>query len=429
MIVFFQLYIIANYLIEVPPKKKVGKINVLIIILLVVFDLIRFLYFGEIIINCYDIYIYTGMAIVIMLYAVGKIKFLSFLIGIHIFASFISMLIAGLTMALLSAPIDHVVTNPFYSVLAGSLSLPVLIILSYMLKRIDVKINFNFLNQGEFKLISISLIGLGFYIASLLRFGSNDVTTIGGKVANIMAIIGGILVIYISFILIMKENKLKKIERIRKLQESIISQQELYYTSLQKQEKETKKFRHDIANHLICINELIKLKEYLELEEYVLELTKTSNEIQVDSNINTGSNVVNAILYGLLTEYGDLNTEIKWNGLIPTNLKITNKDLSILFSNLLTNAFEAVDRCLQDKLLEVEIGATDGDCYIMIKNSFNRDLIIEGEKIKTTKEDSRNHGYGLQVINDIVTKYNGQKNIFHEEKEFIVEITFLDVIY
>jgi len=110
-------------------------------------------------------------------------------------------------------------------------------------------------------------------------------------------------------------------------------------------------------------------------------------------------------------------------------MKMPNKDIAVLFMNLLKNAFEATSICLGAKCVEVRIDATANSFYLLVKNNYIRDLLIENEKIKTSKKGQRNHGYGLQIVRDVVKKYDEQVHISHDNNEFSVEITFFGEIY
>lgn len=103
---------------------------------------------------------------------------------------------------------------------------------------------------------------------------------------------------------------------------------------------------------------------------------------------------------------------------------ISDRELSIIICNLITNAIEAVEKV---KYGEKYIGfyVKEGKIFnfITVKNSCISDEVnFMGEKIITSKKDKKNHGFGLKNIKNIVEKNYGEIEYKIEKNIFIVEI-------
>jgi len=422
LVEFAKLYIVVFYIFNIPKKRSVWLLNLVIVSSLLFVDIWRLLYFDWRLIGYHnDVYIYAGLSLIVMLYVVNKPKFLPILIVIHFLSSFIDLIISGFFITALSIDIQIIAVNPFYRVMVTLPSVLLLTITAYAVKRLNLKIDDGALSRKEMNLITISLLALGFYVVSL--------QTVEGQFANLMVTVGGFAVICIILTLILKDNRFKKAEDLRIIQEEILVQQQSYHEAFLEREEETRKFRHDITHHFNCMSQLIEEKKYLQLENYFANLNDDIFKIQSYIGTDTGSSVVNAILFSLKTQYNDEDVDVKWIGVIPKNMRIPDKDIAMLFMNLLTNAFEATSVCLDDKRIEIRIDTTDSSFYLMVKNNYAGGLIIENEKIKTSKKDQRNHGYGLQIVKDVVKKYNGQIHFSNDKNVFGVEITFSGEIY
>ena len=72
------------------------------------------------------------------------------------------------------------------------------------------------------------------------------------------------------------------------------------------------------------------------------ELDNSIVEIQDSLGNETGSDLVNAVLLGLCSQYKNSDIKRNWIGYIPNNINIIGKDLVVLFLNLFKNAFELV---------------------------------------------------------------------------------------
>ena len=80
-------------------------------------------------------------------------------------------------------------------------------------------------------------------------------------------------------------------------------------------------------------------------------------------------------------------------------------DLCIIFSNLLSNAFEAAEKC-DDKWVNVEIIKLNSNLYMKILNAATTEpVIIDGSFVSSKQGDG--HGYGVKNIRRSVEKYRG----------------------
>ena len=106
-----------------------------------------------------------------------------------------------------------------------------------------------------------------------------------------------------------------------------------------------------------------------------------------------------------------------------------------MLSNLLDNAIEATsDERLRDldpayRKIVLELKKTDKFFLISLTNPCAEKVNIVNGMVKTSKEDSRNHGFGLKNIRSAAENYDGELSIFCEERpygyEFRSDIIFL----
>jgi len=144
--------------------------------------------------------------------------------------------------------------------------------------------------------------------------------------------------------------------------------------------------------------------------------------------IKTGSDFVDANLNELLANPNYANVKFNRNWNIPSNLAIEAVDITSLFVNLITNAFEATVQS-SNQYVQISIKAYHNFLYILIENSYKGDLKFENERLGTTKPNKADHGYGSLIIAEIVDKYGGRLEFKPEDEKFSVEITFGRNIY
>lgn len=160
------------------------------------------------------------------------------------------------------------------------------------------------------------------------------------------------------------------------------------------------KYRLHLALSYIESGDILTLKSYLQdilAESYAKdELLYTDNAL-IDGIL--GSKAAFAKQQGIV-----LDLLIESNVFIP----VSDMDFYILFGNALDNAVEANLRGAGmpgDKYIKIVIRQNDGGLYMHISNPVFEKL---DEGFRTSKTDAENHGYGLQSINSIIQKYDGQ---------------------
>ena len=117
------------------------------------------------------------------------------------------------------------------------------------------------------------------------------------------------------------------------------------------------------------------------------------------------------------------NIDFKVNLNIPEDINIDNLDLSIVIGNCVENAIEACKKIMDNskKYINIKAEIKEFQLVVKIKNSFNGQVIKEGNIIKTSK-NGEGHGIGLSNVRKITEKYNGYFNVKYNENEFEVHI-------
>ncbi len=174
-----------------------------------------------------------------------------------------------------------------------------------------------------------------------------------------------------------------------------------YFSELKENETELRKIKHDISGCLETMKEIIYTEKDTEKAQHFFdELSMTLG------NITTGfyckNSLINAIIISkskICDKQGiRLSAEIK----IPEALNISDTDICRILVNMLDNAIEANEKEDKNKFIDLSIKENDGFIYLSTLNPFS------GENIgSTTKENKKEHGYGLRILNDFAQKYDG----------------------
>lgn len=107
---------------------------------------------------------------------------------------------------------------------------------------------------------------------------------------------------------------------------------------------------------------------------------------------------------------------------------MSDVDVYSLLGNIIDNAIEAVLQ-LENKerrTIAVTINNHAGIITIASKNYYEGQILIKNGHFISKKGDSNNHGFGMQSINTIVKKYNGNLEISTEDQVFDLHISFVE---
>ena len=430
VIEFVKIYIVAFHILNLQKKKSVKTLNAVAICFLLVADISRIIHQGMVSEYFTRPFISLGAVLIVMLlvmpYSMGKLKGLLLLLGIHFFTHLIDLLIGGLIISILPISMYEIMKRWLYVKAIAIISIPLLIFLSYIVKRNYVDLNLKLLNKKELFLLIVGILLSGYYITALQIQGDGSMGM--SQLFGVAAGLGNILVIVIVVVLVIKMNEVKMVKYDRGMQDKLMKEQNSRYLSLLEQDKETRKYRHDMNVRLQVLSYLLIEKKLDELQEQINSLILDFNELQKETRINTGSEIVNVVLSDLKAQYEEACIKLEWLGKIPENIKITNNDVAILFSNLLRNAFEATMKYEGEKVINIQTTLKGSRFYASVKNRCTAGAVSDDNHLETNKKDKLNHGYGIGIIKEIVEKYGGHATFSSNNEVFMAEVIFSDII-
>lgn len=232
-----------------------------------------------------------------------------------------------------------------------------------------------------------------------------------------------ICVLVVFFIYIKNVNE--KLEQTAETERKLKEMQEKYYEAMLKREEETRKYRHDLKNHLICLDGLAREEHAEKTAVYVGSMLKQAAFVQ-QKFYDTGNKILDSLVnyYGAIIEP---DAKLTVSGKIARDLELTDADLCTVFGNLLQNAAEGLTQ-VQNEEKYIRVQLEQGREYLRIKIENSASLTeITGEQflnkfLKTTKRDKRNHGIGIRNVRDTLKRYSGTLAVKREPRKFIAEI-------
>lgn len=198
--------------------------------------------------------------------------------------------------------------------------------------------------------------------------------------------------------------------------------QKNYYEELEQNQKQIRKFRHDMNNHLSVVGYLLQKGELQKARDY---FDKISVYMQTANRKFCENSVVNAVLnakYNLMT---DTKIDGFFHISIDKLLFIDDVSLCTLFANTLDNAIEACQKieAPDRRKLELKCRYTENGYFSLeLINSKINEIVVQKNQYISDKEDKSAHGIGISSIRDIVEKYEGTLDISYDDTSFKVVI-------
>jgi len=357
---------------------------------------------------------YTVLMYVVFLLSLQEKKNTGWVIFIHLAITLIDMLISCVVMLVYPISGKQMSEHPVLVILLNAISMVVLLLVCFMHKRKKEK--------NQMLVYSDAVIFIVCAIALLIMIAPVQLNMLGDHFELGLLSTGLAAVVIVVSLFMLRYKKQREFAGLEnEMVQSLMKAQEAYYTTLLQKEEETKAFRHDVKEHIFCMQTLNREKRYEELDSYLLQMEQNIREIS--PRFTTGNAYINLILSDLSAQLEDVKVE--WIGKVP-ELSMETIDICSMFYNLLKNAFEAAHMA-NDKTVHVIIRLLENNLLVNVRNNYYEIDFEEGYGYRTTKGEE-GHGYGIRNIKRCVKKYHGDYSVDVADGTFCTEITLPDVI-
>lgn len=199
----------------------------------------------------------------------------------------------------------------------------------------------------------------------------------------------------------------KQLERQVNIQQSALDHKDDY----EKKMGVVRQMGHDLKNILTVLTAYIKERQCDEALEYI---TEKGVQFQENKMLYTNNELLNSLLMDklLLARERQLDIEV-------IN---TIKDYAFSVDDLLLFLAEALDNAIENacsgSTIDVVIEQKGNFMKLAVRNRINEKVVITGGKVKTKKADQERHGYGINGMRTIVSKYGGDLQLLSSDDQF-----------
>lgn len=190
--------------------------------------------------------------------------------------------------------------------------------------------------------------------------------------------------------------------------------------------------QHDFKNHIMTLKSLYEHSDNSNsdstIDTYISTINKDLSEI--DYFIYSCNKVIGVILYLKSLECNNKNIDFCYfHPSYELSFPFEDFEFSSILGNLIDNAIEATEAWgLKEKKVSVVLNDTNEEKYIEVSNTGNPipfslipNLFSRGY---TSKQNKKNHGFGLYNVKKIVTKYQGKISVENNDSFVIFKISF-----
>lgn len=231
------------------------------------------------------------------------------------------------------------------------------------------------------------------------------------------------LLTYCLFIRLSRSSQLKHDFELLNLQYDCAKQNA---EDIQNMYENIRSIRHDMKNHLLCIENLLKdhPNNNQKAQNYIRTLLK-EQAITQRKIIFSGNDALDAVLSAKQTaahQYG-----INFDMVIADSLQFMSADdICVLLGNLLDNAISAAGQT-DTKQINLNIQPQDTYVSIVLANSVKEDILTNNPTLKTTRQKKDGHGYGIKNVRKVVQKYHGLIRFYEDNGMFFSDILLLTI--
>lgn len=332
----------------------------------------------------------------------------------------ISFVDLGLNGNLFSATIQNASSTIWISIF----KLFIIILINYILNSFNISRKFKVYILTKIQALIISILPLFSLVTMvILDYGIRRFVNVHIKV-SLFLLITSVCAIFYNIVVIILIDKLilnREYIKINEMSQAQLLTQFNHYKTIVEKTEQTRKLKHDMKNHIMCIRTLIQNNEMEKAKGLLNDIENNLHCLSLE--INSGNSIVDAIINEKIKESRRLEIKFDFLGVLPKEDFINPFDISTIFSNALDNAIEAAKECKEeDRFIKTSISLQGNCLLISFINSVQHNIKISGQEISSTKDDKDRHGFGLQNIYDSVKKYDGEISINCENNIFTMEI-------
>lgn len=244
-----------------------------------------------------------------------------------------------------------------------------------------------------------------------------------------MKLIAAFLLLIINLAVFYIYNELQENALYRAEKEFLTQQVESYVAQLQRMGElwqEVRTYKHDMKQKYLLVQSYLEQGAYEKLRDFYAESIAILKDEECISK--TGNICFDTIINYKAAIAEERGITVNTDTLIPYDMQFEEEDLYSLLGNLLDNAIEAAEMVEPDeRMIKLMAKVSGNNLYLEIRNPYQGELKKKGKQYLTLKQEKKEHGLGLRIVEDIVKRHNGDISIDSSGNYFKVTVFLYDI--
>ena len=164
--------------------------------------------------------------------------------------------------------------------------------------------------------------------------------------------------------------------------------------------------KHNMKNNLILLLAYAEQRECEKMIDFINDIME-EGRLKTSKVATTGNIVIDSLVEYWRRTAEKEEIEFQAELSIPMEMPFKGADISLILGNLLENAVEGAEKAEKRKYIKLRVKYDKKNLLVAVENSYGGKMKkIKGE-LRTTKEDTANHGIGLASVRRAARKYQG----------------------
>lgn len=245
----------------------------------------------------------------------------------------------------------------------------------------------------------------------------SNIFKIASSITAILMIIANIVLFFVYERSIKDAEKLFELKTVKQKLET----DNKYYEILERQNNNLMVYAHDTKNHLQAIRNMTDDENIIEyLERLTADLNKYSR------HASSGNHNLDVIINKYITECEIKGVSFDYDVRLSNLSGVQMFDLVSILGNLLDNALESAEKSA-GKSIHLQTDHRNTYDVIVVTNSCDVKPVTQGDNLKSSKANKKQHGLGIKSIKSALENYSGDYNWEYNEenKEFVSTVMIL----
>lgn len=239
------------------------------------------------------------------------------------------------------------------------------------------------------------------------------------SIGTILILLANVFMFYLFDQLVLNMEKIRKVERLYMKNKT----ENMHYQQIEETNEKHRELLHDIKKYIQTAVDMIASSEITKAIQIFEELDIKIMGISKIRYCN--HKVVNAIFREKKRIAEEVGCRYCVNLPLDLDMGIMNDiDTISIIGNLMDNAIEATSTLRDKGFIEVQMNMVNEGYFLLleVKNNFLNSPVLNERGYVTSKQNKKEHGIGIHMVEKIVKKYGGNIKIDVINNEFIISI-------